>query len=243
MKLIHLTLSGLLLILLTITQQTFGQNKTSSWTEDFSNEALLKKNWSKYDRTVKGTSDRYWQIENGIIRGLAYQKIHPVGIMRDVSGKNIRLTCRVKLGKGAGIYIGFNGMNNGADRVRPDQKHINFRRDDNHIFASQKISFYDEHYIHLSAEELKDKKNKTCQGNLVTQKLTFSTDVWYDIKIEKKGNDMTIWLNEKKDKTHTMQSGNEPKKNINLSEGNESRDTNHKIVSAWFDDMKFETID
>lgn len=243
MKTKHLKVTILLILLSLMTQSVLGQKKVDSWTEDFSDEVLLKKNWSKYDRKVPGTPKRFWKIEKGMIRGLAYKKIHPVGIMRDVSGKNMRLTCRVKLGKGAGIYIGFNGMNNGSNKVRPDQKHINFRRAGIHIFANQQISFFDEHYIHLSEEELKNKKLKTCEGNLVSQKFTFSTDVWHDLKIEMRENDMILWINGKEIKNYKMHSGNEAKRSFNFSVGHETKDPNLSIVSAWFDDMKLEIID
>ena len=243
MKTIQLSISVLLFFLLTMTQQSFGQSQSTSWLEDFSNEMTFRKNWIKYDRKVPKTDQRFWQIEKGVIQGLAYKKIHPVGVMRDISGKNLRITCRLKLGKGAGVYFGVNGMNNGSNRVRPDQKHINFRRGGIHILANQEVFLYDERYIHLSAEELKQKDAKTTIGQKTKHKFTFSTDVWHDVKIEIKENDLTFWFNGKKVKTHKMHSANEAKRSFNFSVGHETRDPKLPIVSAWFDDMKFESID
>lgn len=242
-KFTKLTQTGILFLLLTMTQQAFGQNKASNWAEDFSDETKLRKNWQKYDRKVKDSNQRYWQIEKGAIRGLAYKKIHPVGLMRDIQGKNVRITCRLKLGKGAGVYIGVNGMNNGSYKVRPDQKHINLRRAGIHILAGQGVFCYDEHYIHLSAEELKMKNVKTTAGQQVKYKLTFSTDVWYDFKLEMRENELTMWLNGEKITTHKMIKANEGKRSFNFSVANETKDPNLPVVSAWFDDMKFESLD
>jgi hypothetical protein len=218
--------------------------ETSSWSDDFSSEVMVKKNWDKYDRTVPDSANkqRFWQWEDGVLRGLSYPHIHPVGVMRNVSGTDVRLTCRIKLGSGAGIYVGFNGLNNGSDRVRPDQTTLNFRRAGIHILANDEVAFWDDHYAHLTAEELAVKGAKTSIGQTSRVKYKLEKQVWHDLKLEYRGKDLTLWLDGKLVSTHKTHSGDEAKRSFNFSVAHETKDDAITIAEAWFDDMKFEQL-
>lgn len=211
------------------------------WKEDFSDEAALKKTWTKYDSVLSGDrTQRYWQIEDGVLRGRGFAKIHPVGIMRMVSGKDLRLTCRVKLGVGAGIYLAIHGPNNGSDRVSLEQNDINFRRAGMHITANNEFTVYDEHYTHPDAEARKQDGVKHTAGTVVGVMLPLAVNVWHDLKVELRGKDLTIWIDGAQVKHHQTHSGDEPKKSVSFSVANESK---QETADAWYDDISFETID
>jgi len=74
---------------------------TSRWKEDFSDEAAFPKNWSSYGwlpdgKVVSGPENmhRWWQIQDGVLRGQTFGKLHPSGLQRKISGKNVRLNLR-----------------------------------------------------------------------------------------------------------------------------------------------------
>jgi len=56
----------------------------SRWKEDFSDEAAFLKNWSSYGwlpdgKVVSGAENmhRWWQIQDGVLRGQTFGKLHP----------------------------------------------------------------------------------------------------------------------------------------------------------------------
>ena len=69
---------------------------TSRWKEDFSDEAAFLKNWSSYGwlpdgKVVSGAENmhRWWQIQDGVLRGQTFGKLHPSGSQRKISGKDV----------------------------------------------------------------------------------------------------------------------------------------------------------
>ncbi len=215
---------------------------TTHWKEDFSDEAALKKNWSKYDAVLPGgdKTQRFWQIEDGVLRGRAFGKVHPVGIMREVSGKDLRFTCRIKLGEGAGLYVNFSGPNRGSDHVSPEQAGINFRRAGLHIAANNQVMVFDDYYTHPDAEALKKEGTKQSAGKVTGVKFPLTVNAWHDLKVEMLGKEITAWIDGTQVLTYTTHSGEEAKTLLSFSVGNESK---NDTVDGWYDDMVVEPIE
>jgi hypothetical protein len=92
MKVFHLILTLAISSALTHADEP---TDTSRWKEDFSNEAAFLKNWSSYGwlpdgKVVSGAENmhRWWQIQDGALRGQTFGKLHPSGLTRKVSGKD-----------------------------------------------------------------------------------------------------------------------------------------------------------
>jgi hypothetical protein len=95
-----------------------GKPDLSRWKEDFSDEAAFLKNWSSYgwlaDGKVVGGSEnmhRWWQIHDGTLQGQTFGRLHPSGLTRKISGRDVRVSLRFKLEEGGMAAVGFNGPN------------------------------------------------------------------------------------------------------------------------------------
>ncbi len=218
------------------------QTDLTHWKEDFSDEAAIKKNWSKYDSLRPGgdSPQRFWQMADGVMRGSAFWKIHPVGIMRKVSGKDVRLKCRIKLDEGAVIYANFSGMNNGSNTVDP-MLGIHFRRAGLKIGPAS-ISFFDDHYVLPEAGTPYTKGMDLSKSQMTAQKISLSVNEWHDLVIEMRGKELTTRIDGGQVMTHQTHSGEEPKMSISLSVGNESK-TESPEVAGRLDDLMFEPIE
>ncbi|MCM8534078.1 MAG: DUF1080 domain-containing protein [Lentisphaeraceae bacterium] len=235
---ITLVMIGLQLCLNSLSAQT----QDTKWTEDFDSIEQFNKNWHNFNRTMHGDkTKRFWLMPDGVIEGLAYKKIHPVGVYRKSPSKNLSLSCRVKMEENTGIYFTISGMNRGIDHVKPHQTDINFRRCTVHLRSAGKANFYDEKYIHLSEAELKDKGIKRTKNVRSVNDYKFEIGVWHDIKIEMQGKYLILWINGKKIKEHKTQSGDEGKTTIAFSVAYEGKSTK-TVVRAQLDDMKFEAL-
>jgi hypothetical protein len=214
---------------------------TIQWQEDFSDEVALKKSWSKYDTLLPADkTQRFWQLEGGVLRGRAFAKVHPVGLMRTISGTDVRLKFRVKPGAGAEVYANIMGPLNGADRVVPERGDIHLRRAGLHVLtASGEFAPYDEWYTHPSAEAQKDPALRHTDFKRVMVKAPMTANEWHDITIEMRDKQLTIWSDGKQVSSYQTHSGDDPKVSISIAVGNGSKSD---IVDAWFDDVSVEHV-
>lgn len=210
------------------------------WKEDFSDEIELKKNWSKYDSLLPGgdKTQCFWQIEDGALRGNAFGKVHPVGIMRKVSGSDLRLKCRIKFGEGAGIYVTFSGPNNGSNSVDPALG-IHFRRTGLHLNSTQLV-FADDHYVYPEAGTLYTKGMDLSKGHMTAVKMSLTANVWHDLVVEIRGKEVTARIDDGEVLTYQTHSGDEPKTSVSFSVANESKT---ESAAGWYDDMTIEPIE
>lgn len=211
------------------------------WQEDFSDEVALKKNWSKYDSLLPADkTQRFWQIEGGMLRGRAFAKVHSVGLMRTISGTDVRLKFRVKPGAGTEIYANIMGPLNGADRVVPERGDVNLRRAGLHVLtARNEFAPYDEWYTHPNAEAQKNPALKHTDFKRVVVKAPTTTNEWHDLMIEMRGKQLTIWSDGKQVSSYQTHSGDDPKVSISIAVGNGSTSD---TVDAWFDDVSVEHV-
>jgi hypothetical protein len=165
----------------------------SRWKEDFSDEAAFLKNWSSYGwlpdgKVVSGAENmhRWWQIQDGVLRGQTFGKLHPSGLQRKISGKDVRLSLRFKLEEGGMAAVGFNGPNPILE--------ANFHLAGVHIRPGS-ITAWDEENLcpkgSPEAEALKKAKqmNRKFIGAAKVEKITLTTNAWHDLVIEMRGQD------------------------------------------------------
>ena len=105
----------------------------SRWKDDFSDSAAFAKHWSSYGflaagidaknplgKPVGGKDSRpeWWQIVDGALHGQNFpEEKHGSGISRDVSGKDVRLSCRFKIPAGGMAAVGIRGPNPILEKV------------------------------------------------------------------------------------------------------------------------------
>lgn len=210
------------------------------WKENFSDEAAVRKNWLKYDSLLPGgdKTQRFWQVEDGVLRGNAFGKVHPVGIMRKVSDRDLRLKCRIKLSEGAGIYVTFCGPNNGSNSVDPALG-IHFRRAGIHLNSTNLI-FADDHYVYPEAGTPYEKGMDLSKGQMKSVKSALATQVWHDLVIEIRDKELSVRIDEGEVLTYQTHSGDEPKTSVSFSVANESK---NESAASWYDDMELESIE
>jgi hypothetical protein len=212
------------------------------WTEDFTNEDAFYTNWGAYgwlpDGTVSGKKEdrvNWWRIVDGALRGETH-KLHPSGLTHVVSGRDVRMKCRFKLGEGAMVSAGYNGPNPLLER--------NFHLAGVHITAEQ-IRAYDEDVLHPKgspeAEALKKegKMNRKFIGSAKAEKLALTVNAWHDLKIEMRGKEITVWIDAKQVLNYKTLSGDAPKTSLQFAVGNASK---NEMAVGWYDDVVFEPI-
>jgi hypothetical protein len=168
-----------------------GKPDLSRWKEDFSDEAAFLKNWSSYgwlaDGKVVGGSEnmhRWWQIHDGTLQGQTFGRLHPSGLTRKISGRDVRVSLRFKLEEGGMAAVGFNGPNPILE--------ANFHLAGLHI-RPDSIKAWDEENLHPKgspeAEALKKTKqmNRKFIGAAKVEKIALTTGAWHDLVIEMRG--------------------------------------------------------
>ena len=212
----------------------------TSWTEDFADEAVFKKNWEKYDALVPPYQDktkRFWQLEDGMLRGNAYLGVHPVGIMHKINGTDVRLKLRFKLGAGAGFYANFNGRGNGSNTIDP-QTDIRFRRASMHLNASG-LQIYDDRYVPPPEGVAYVKGMDLSKGNMSGVKLSLTENEWHELILDIVGKEVTVQIDGKQVASHLTHTGDEAKMSTGVSVSNDGKS---ETAEAWIDDLSFEPL-
>lgn len=234
-----------LLVLLPLgafTNAADGPSGLARWKEDFSDETAFMKHWSSYGwladgKVVSGPENmhRWWQIQQGELRGQTFGKLHPSGLTRRISGNDVRVSLRFKMEEGGMAAVGFNGPNPILE--------ANFHLAGVHIRPGS-ITAWDEENLHPKgspeAEALKKAKqmNRKFIGAAKVEKMTIATGVWHDLVIEMRGRTITAFIDGKQALTYLTNAGDAPKQTLQFAVGGGSRE----VVNGWYDDVSFEPI-
>jgi hypothetical protein len=215
----------------------------SRWKEDFSDEAAFMKNWASYGwladgKVVSGPENmhRWWQIHDGALRGQTFGKLHPSGLTRKISGRDVRVSLRFKLEEGGMAAVGFNGPNPILE--------ANFHLAGVHIRPGS-ITAWDEENLHPKgspeAEAMKKAKqmNRRFIGAAKVEKITLTTGAWHDLVIEMRGRTITVFIDGKQVLTYLTNAGDAPKQTLQFAVGGGSRE----VVNGWYDEVSFEPLE
>jgi hypothetical protein len=215
----------------------------SRWSEDFSDPAAFKARWHSYgwlpDGKVASGPDnmhRWWNIEEGVLKGQTFGKLHPSGLQRKVSGTDVRLRARFKLSEGGMAAIGFNGPNPILE--------ANFHLAGVHIRQNQ-IRAWDEENLYAKgspeAEALKKEKkmNRKFIGAAKTEKLELSANTWYDLVLEMQGRMITAHINGNKVLSYLTNAGDAPKETVQFAVGGNGSE----VTDGWYADIRFEPLE
>jgi hypothetical protein len=215
----------------------------SRWKEDFSDEAAFLQNWASYGwladgKVVSGPENmhRWWQIQGGELRGQTFGKLHPSGLTRKISGKDVRVSLRFKLEEGGMAAVGFNGPNPILE--------ANFHLAGVHIRPGS-ITAWDEENLHAKgspeAEALKKKKqmNRKFISAAKVEKITLTTGAWHDLVIEMRGRTITAFIDGKQVLTYLTNAGDAPKQTLQFAVGGGGRE----VVNGWCDDVSIEPLE
>jgi hypothetical protein len=214
-----------------------------TWKEGFSDAEAFLDNWGAYGYLPDGKfsfkkEDRghWWRLEDGTLRGETH-KLHPSGLTHAIACRDLKVTCRIKLGTGAMVSVGFNGPNPLLER--------NFHLAGVHIEANR-IRAYDEDNLHpkgsIEAEALKKegKMNRKFLGSAKVESLSLKEGQWHDVKVEMRGKQITVWIDGREVLTYTTLSGDAPKTSLQFAVGKVAR---QETAEAWYDDVVFEPIE
>ncbi|MFM2167408.1 MAG: hypothetical protein RIS79_1779 [Verrucomicrobiota bacterium] len=215
----------------------------SRWKEDFSDEAAFLKNWSSYGwlpdgKVVSGAENmhRWWQIQDGVLRGQTFGKLHPSGLQRKISGKDVRLSLRFKMEEGGMAAIGFNGPNPILE--------ANFHLAGVHIRQGSITAWDEENLVPKGspeAEALKKEKkmNRKFIGAAKVEKIALSLHTWHALVIEMRGKTIMVFIDGKQVLTYQTHAGDAPKETVQFAVGGGSKD----VVNGWYDDVSFEPLE
>ena len=214
------------------------------WQEDFADEAAFLRDWASYGwledgKTVRGPEHmaRWWQIHDGALRGQSFGKLHPSGLTRKVSGRDVRLGLRFKLEDGGMAAVGFNGPNPILE--------ANFHLAGVHIRQGS-ITAWDEENLHPKgspeAEALKQRKqmNRKFIGRAKVETIALEPGTWHDLVIELRGKTITALIDGTQVLEYRTNAGDAPKETLQLAVGN---DQGKEVMTGWYDDVRFEPLD
>jgi hypothetical protein len=212
------------------------------WTEDFSDPAAFKTQWRAYGwlpdgKTISGPDHmhRWWNIEEGVLRGQTVGKIHPSGLQRKVSGTDVRLSVRFKLQEGGMAAVGFNGPNPILE--------ANFHLAGVHIRQNM-IRAWDEENLYPKgspeAEALKKEKkmNRKFIGAAKTEKLELTVDAWHDLVLEMRGRTITAQIDGKPVLSYLTNAGDAPKETVQFAVGGNGSE----VTNGWYANVRFEPL-
>ena len=213
------------------------------WQEDFADEAVFLRDWASYGwladgKVVSGPENmrRWWQLHDGALRGQTFGKLHPSGLTRKISGRDVRVSLRFKLEEGGMAAVGFNGPNPILE--------ANFHLAGVHIRPGS-ITAWDEENLHPKgspeAEAMKKAKkmNRKFISAAKVEKITLTTGAWHDLAIEMRGRTITAFIDRKQALTYLTNAGDAPKQTLQLAVGGDGRE----VVNGWYDDVRFEALE
>jgi hypothetical protein len=219
------------------------QTDLARWSEDFSDPFAFKSRWRVYGWLADGKTaggpehmHRWWNIEEGVLRGQTFGKLHPSGLQRKVSGTDVRLSLRFKLQEGGMAAIGFNGPNPILE--------ANFHLAGVHIRQNM-IKAWDEENLYPKgspeAEALKKEKkmNRKFISAAKTEKLQLAADTWHDLVLEMRGRTITARIDNQEVLSYLTNAGDAPKDTVQLAVGGNGSEVTH----GWYADIRFEPIE
>ncbi|MEY2600287.1 MAG: hypothetical protein RLZZ244_555 [Verrucomicrobiota bacterium] len=218
------------------------QPDLSRWTEDFSDPAAFTARWHSYGwlpdgKTVSGPKNmhRWWNIEEGVLKGQTFGKLHPSGLQRKVTGTDVRLSARFKLSEGGMAAVGFNGPNPILE--------ANFHLAGVHI-RQNVIRAWDEENLYPKgspeAEALKKEKkmNRKFIGAAKTEKIDLAVDAWHDLVLEMRGRTITARIDGKEVLSYVTNAGDAPKDTVQFSVGGNGSE----VTNGWYANVRFEPL-
>jgi hypothetical protein len=223
----------------------------SRWKDDFSDSVAFAKNWSSYGFLASGIDAKnplgkpvganesrpeWWQIVDGALRGQNFpEEKHGSGISRDVSGKDVRLSCRFKIPAGGMAAIGIRGPNPILEKV--------FNVVSLHI-RTDSIVAADNDVLHPkdSPEAAELKKKGTWNRKFFyakTQKTVIAPEVWHDLAVEVRGKELSVFVDAKPVLNYTTLCGHAPKTSIGFGVGGNGK----TVIATWYDDVSIEPLE
>ncbi len=179
---------------------------------------------------------RWWNIEEGVLKGQTFGKLHPSGLQRKVSGTDVRLSARFKLSEGGMAAVGFNGPNPILE--------ANFHLAGVHI-RQNVIRAWDEENLHPKgspeAEALKKegKMNRKFIGAAKTEKINLAVDAWHDLVLEMRGRTITARIDGKEVISYVTNAGDAPKDTVQFSVGGNGSE----VTNGWYANVRFEPLE
>lgn len=221
------------------------------WKDDFSDSAAFANHWSSYGFLAAGIDAKnplgkpvganesrpeWWQIVDGALRGQNFpEEKHGSGISRDVSGKDVRLSCRFKIPAGGMAAIGIRGPNPILEKV--------FNVVSLHI-RTDSIVAADNNVIHPkdSPEAAELKKKGTWNRKFYyakTEKTVIAPEVWHDLAVEVRGKELRVIIDAKPALSYTTLCGDAPKTSIGFGVGGNGK----TVMATWYDDVSIEPLE
>lgn len=221
------------------------------WEDDFSDPARFSRDWTPYGflaegvdekhplgKTVSGAQSRreWWQLKDDALcaRNFKEEK-HPAGITHLVAGRDIRLSCRIRLPAGGMAQFTIRGDNPIVER----NFHLAVCR-----FMTHGVAAADNNVIHPKDSAEGQAMRARGQWNrkffvAKTESLEIAPGVWHEVAIELRGLEMTAYVGGKKVLNYKTLCGDLEKTSIGLA-GGSSRTEDQQ---TWFDDIRFETLE
>jgi hypothetical protein len=215
----------------------------TAWTETFDSEDTLDRHWSYYGYLPEGgtVSDRehrprYWQVENGQLRGNIVPGVHGSGIGRPAKGTDVRLAFRFKLPPSGMVSCSLRGDNPIVDR--------NFAVMSLHV-RSTGVAACDNTTLHpkdspeAAALKAKGGWNRRFIGDAKVARMTIDPDTWHELVMEARGREQRVSIDGQEVLTYTTLAGDTPKTSVGLGLGSGEKD----VVQGFIDDVTFGPLD
>jgi len=244
-------LAALLLAPQTALHATNDKPDLSRWKDDFSDPVAFAKNWSSYGFLASGIDAKnplgkpvgahesrpeWWQIVDGALRGQNFpEEKHGSGISRDVTGKDVLLSCRFKIPAGGMAAIGIRGPNPILEKV--------FNVVSLHI-RTDSIVAADNDVLHPKdspeAAELKKKGGWNRKFYYAkTEKTVIVPEVWHDLAVEVRGKELSVFIDAYPVLSYTTLCGDAPKTSIGFGVGGNGM----TVLATWYDDVSIEPLE
>ena len=199
------------------------------WQDDFSDPARFSRDWTPYGflaegidakhplgKTVSGAQSRpdWWRLTEGALcaRNFKEEK-HPAGLTHLVAGRDIRLSCRVRLPAAGMAQFTFRGDNPIVERTQA---------------------------LDLEAQAMKAKGEWNRKFFIAkTESIQIAPDVWHEVAIELRGLEMTAYVGGKKVLNYKTLCGDLEKTSIGLAGGSSRMEDQQ----TWFDNVCFEPLE
>ena len=221
------------------------------WQDDFSDPARFSRDWTPYGflaegidakhplgKTVSGAQSRpdWCRLTEGALcaRNFKEEK-HPAGLTHLVAGRDIRLSCRVRLPAAGMAQFTFRGDNPIVER----NFHLAVCR-----FMTNGVAAADNDVIHpkdsAEAQAMKAKGEWNRKFFIAkTESIQIAPDVWHEVAIELRGLEMTAYVGGKKVLNYKTLCGDLEKTSIGLAGGSSRMEDQQ----TWFDNVCFEPLE
>ena len=215
----------------------------TAWTETFDSEETLDRHWNYYGYLPEGgtVSDRanrprYWQVEDGQLRGNIVPSVHGSGIGRPAKGTDVRLAFRFKLPPNGLVSCALRGDNPIVDRnfavmslhLRPTG-----------VFACDNTTLHPKDSPEAAKLKAEGGWNRRFIGDAKVATITIDPEVWHELVMEARGREQRVWLDGREVLTYTTLAGDTPKTSVGLGLGSNEKE----VVHGFIDDVSFGPLD